>query len=101
MSLMETTTPWNFVAPTAPLVRSYDVSDFLSEAPVGTVIDVDGDLYKRLTGDQWLELENVVTGFSGMAGAYAEHETVSYWNLSEQVNAADYEVRVLRLGETF
>lgn len=92
---------WGFEAPTAPTVRNHEVSDFLVSAPLGTVIEVEGDLYKRADYDQWLELENVAVGFTGMDGAYAEHESTFGSTLAGYVANGNYDVRVLRLGETF
>lgn len=97
--VMETTTRWGFEAPTTVIVPSYHVTDFLIDAPEGTIIEAGGDLYMTIYGEGWIELEHVVTGYSGVTGAYAEYETVSYWTLDERIIAGDHKVRVLRLGE--
>lgn len=101
MGLMEINNPWGFEAPVATVVRDYDVSDFLTNAPVGTVIEVAGDLYKRAAHDEWLELENTVVGGTGYDGPYAEHETTYGSTLARYVGSVNCEVRVLRLGENF
>lgn len=51
---------WGFVSPESPRIPAVNVMGFLNEAPVGTVISVDGDISRKISEDTWRHLEDLV-----------------------------------------
>lgn len=88
---------WNFEAPVAPTLDHSVREDFFNNAPTYTVIELSGDLYRRLPGGNWQHLQELVNVADGYA-EYSEHDTSTPERLTCLSDVLDI-VRVLRIGE--
>lgn len=87
-------TDFVFTQPALPLERQ---AEFFSSAPEGTLVEVNGDLYRLSPSGLWLALEETV--LEGNFGSpYATHESYTAEFLVEYTATDRVPVRVLRLG---
>lgn len=88
---------WGFTPPKLPTLPAEFMADFFANAPVGSVVEIYGDLYSRSYGGDWLHLEELTS----TGGYYSSME----YNRSnpEDMMRLGYgsyaPVRVVRLGE--
>lgn len=87
---------WTSFVPVIPEIPQEDALEFFETAPTGTVIEVWDDLYKRLPGGRWRELENIVQG----DGFYesSEHNDMDPQELLRWATGDDRFIRVLKMG---
>ena len=90
---------WNEYAPMVASVEHAEKEEFFTTAPIGSVVDISGDLYKRSPRGDWIHLEELVS--SGNAySEYQEHDRSPGQYMAVSVAGSEYTVvRVLRLGE--
>lgn len=91
-------TEWTDFAFTQPLLPLALRAEFFVSAPQGTLVEVDGDLYRFNFAGLWVALEETV--LQGNFGEpYATHESYEPRFLVGLTEDPNVPVRVLRLGE--
>jgi len=87
-----------FAVPALPLIPAESAAEFFANAPVSTVVEIYGDLYKRTPSGDWLHLEDLTS--SGGYYSSMEYERSTPEAMMRQVFGPYANGRVLRLGET-
>lgn len=89
--------PLHRFAPAVSALPERHHRELFEGAPFGTLVEVNGELYKRGFGNVWMELESVVSG-DGFSRP-AEHNECSNEELLLASGRRGAQVRVLRVGE--
>ncbi len=103
---MDTTTPTatptdlTAFAPTNPVLPAEAQGEFFANAPRGTLVGLDDELYLFSPTGLWLALGEVVTE-QNFGSPYSTWESYTPESLAERVVSWGATVRVLRLGDGF
>ena len=89
---------WGFQAPTIPTLDPAVRANFFQNAPEGTVVEFQDELYMRAPSGNWLHLEELVSA-GGSYSDYQEHDSSTPEYLANSLTGDHTLIRVLRVGE--